>query len=125
MSNETKKKYDLIQRTQKFAKNIRAFIKKLKSTVYNTEDIKQLTRSSGSIAANYIEANDALSKRDFIYRMKICRKETKESILFLSLIDIGESQTLDKERSILIREATELMKIFGAIIVKSENQLKL
>ncbi len=119
--NERTKKYDLIQRTQRFAKNTRSLVKKLKTTVSNIEDSKQLARSSGSVAANYIEANDALSKKDFIYRLKVCRKEAKESILFLSLIDVYNNITLDNERIVLIREATELMKIFGAIITKSEK----
>lgn len=124
MHTEPKRKYDLIQRTQNFAKNTRSFIKNLKITTSNTEDIRQLTRSSGSIAANYIEANDALSKKDFVYRLKICRKESKECILFLSIIDIGESTALDHDRILLIQEATELMKIFGAIITKSEQSLQ-
>ncbi len=122
MNNQgTKKQYDLIQRTQKFAKRVRLFLAKLKVTISNTEDSKQLARSSESIAANYIEANDSFSKKDFIYRLKICRKESKESILFLSLIDTGKRNFLDEERLDLIREATELMKIFGAIITKSEK----
>lgn len=120
MSEKETIKYDLIQRTQRFAKNTRVLIKKLKTTIPNIEDSKQLARSSGSVAANYIEANDALSKKDFIYRLKVCRKETKESILFLSLLDINSNITLDNERIALIREATELMKIFGSIITKSE-----
>ncbi len=114
------KTYDLLQRTQIFAKNTRSLIKKLKPSISNTEDSKQLARSSGSVAANYIEANDALSKKDFIYRIKVCRKETKESILFLSLLDVEDNTSQDSLRIALIREATELMKIFGSIITKSQ-----
>lgn len=121
MKNEGTKKYDLIQRTQRFAKNTRSLLQKIKTTVSNIEDSKQLARSSGSVAANYIEANDALSKKDFIYRLKVCRKEAKESILFLSLLDVSDIVTLDADRMVLIREATELMKIFGSIITKSEK----
>lgn len=73
-----------------------------------------MIRSSGSAGANYIEANEALSKKDFIMRIKICRKETKESIYWLKLVNIN----LEDERKILITEATELMKIFGAILEK-------
>ncbi len=77
--NENSKQYDLEDRTLKFAKNVRALVKKLRKTVGNIEDGKQLVRSSGSVGANYIEANEALSKKDFILRIKICRKESKES----------------------------------------------
>ena len=77
--NENSKQYDLEDRTLKFAKNVRSLEKKLRKTVGNIEDGKQLVRSSGSVGANYIEANEALSKKDFIMRVKICRKESKES----------------------------------------------
>jgi len=77
--NENSKQYDLEDRTLRFAKNVRALVKKLHKTVGNIEDGKQLVRSSGSVGANYIEANEALSKKDFIMRVKICRKESKES----------------------------------------------
>ena len=73
------KQYDLEDRTLAFAKNVRSFVKKLKKTLSNIEDCKQLIRSSGSVGANYIEANEALGKKDFIMHIKICRKEAKES----------------------------------------------
>lgn len=79
-----------------------------------------MIRSSGSIGANYTEANEALSKKDFIMRIKISRKEAKESSFWLRLIDIGASQELEKERQALNKEANELMNIFGAILRKSE-----
>lgn len=77
-------------------------------------------RSSGSIGANYIEANESLSKKDFLMRIKISRKEAKESRFWLNLIDIGNEKELGKERNDLANEATELMMIFGSIIRKSE-----
>lgn len=73
------KEYNLEKRTFDFAKNIREWLRGLKRTVANIEDCKQLMRSSGSIGANYIEANESLSKKDFVMRAKICRKEAKES----------------------------------------------
>ncbi|WP_419702147.1 four helix bundle protein [Mucilaginibacter sp. NFX135] len=76
-------------------------------------------RSSGSVAANFIEANESFSRNDFSHRVKICRKEAKESILWLKLIDVNEPQAL--KRDSLIQEATELMKIFGAILEKLKN----
>jgi four helix bundle protein len=84
------------------------------------EDIKQVVRSSGSVGANYIEANESLSKKDFLMRVKICRKEAKESRYWLRLIDAGEDSTVKKHRDELVQEATELTSIFGAIPRKSE-----
>lgn len=113
------KQYDLEDRTLKFALEVRKFIKLLPLTIANKEDIKQLIRASGSIGANYIEANEAISKKDFSYRIKICRKESKESRFFLNLLDCGDKDELEKERNRLIQEATEFLKIFNSILVKS------
>lgn len=120
-NTQTAKPYDLETRTEEFARACRyEFVKVLPRTITNIEDAKQLTRSSGSVAANYIEANEALSKRDFILRIKICRKEAKESALWLRLCDVGGSAELERTRSRLLVEATELGKIFGAILEKSK-----
>lgn len=81
--------------------------------------MKQLIRSSGSQAANYIEANESMSKKDFIYRIKICRKEAKETSLWLRLCFIN-NQELHNMRQNLIQESIELTKIFGAILEKSK-----
>ncbi len=114
------KKYDLEDRTLIFAKRVRAFVKKLRKSIANIEDGKQVINASGSVGANYIEANEALSKKDFLMRIKICRKEAKESRYWLRLIDTNDASELDKERSELVQESTELMNIFGAILKKSE-----
>jgi four helix bundle protein len=114
------KQYDLEQRTLKFAHQYRLFVKKLPKTIGNIEDGKQGVRASGSVGANYIEANEALSKKDFVHRLKISRKEAKESRYWLLLIDLDNYQHLEKERELLVKEATELMNIFGSIIRKSE-----
>jgi four helix bundle protein len=82
----------------------------------NYEDVKQLVRASGSVGANYLEANEALSKKDFAMRVKICRKEAKESIYWLRLVDTGSEPATETERQQLVQESTELMKIFGAIV---------
>jgi len=112
--------YDLEERTEEFARKVRSFVKKLRKSVANIEDGKQLVRASGSVGANYIEANEALSKKDFRMRIKICRKEAKESRYWLRLVDIEEHDTLNNVRDSLIQEATELMNIFGAILRKTE-----
>jgi len=121
---EKKKIYDLEERTFLFAQRVRAFVKRFPKTIANIEDIKQLVRASGSVGANYIEANEAFSKKDFYFRIKICRKESKESRFFLRLVDTSDEKSLDQERSELIQEATELMKIFGSIITKSNIVLE-
>lgn len=113
------KQYDLEERTLKFARNIRIFVSKLTKTIQNTEDSKQLIRSSGSVGANYIEANESLSKKDFVMRIKISRKEAKESRYWLNLIDTNGNNKLDLEMVELVKEATELMMIFGSIVRKS------
>ena len=74
---------------------------------------------SGSVGANYIEANEAFSKKDFLMRAKICRKEAKESLYWLKLVDINDSN-LERERELLQNEAKELTHIFGAIVTKSQ-----
>ena len=111
--------YDLEDRTLKFARGCRRFVKQLPRTIGNIEDGRQLIKSSGSVGANYIEANEALSKKDFVHRIKICRKEAKESRYWLKLVDTDSKEGLEKERKRLIQEATELMNIFGSIIRKS------
>ena len=112
--------YDLEERTYQFAKRVRAFVKRLPRTVCNIEDVKQLVKASGSVGANYIEANESLSKRDFRMRVKISRKESKESRYWLRLLDTGTDAGVEAERGALIQEASELLKIFSSIIRKSE-----
>lgn len=114
------KQYDLEDRTFIFAKDVRAFAKQIPRTLANIEDTKQVVRASGSVGANYIEANESLSKKDFVMRIKICRKEAKESRYWLRLIDAGDDSTVEKYRGHLVQEATELTSIFGAILRKSE-----
>lgn len=114
------KKYDLEERTLQFAKRTREFTRKLPKNSANFEDISQLVRSSGSVGANYIEANESLSKKDFVMRIKISRKESKESIFWLKLVDTNNESSLEKERQILIDECTQLMKILSSIMRKSE-----
>ena len=117
---QNSKTYDLEDRTLNFARKVRIFIKKLSKTIGNIEDGKQLIRASGSVGSNYIEANEALSKKDFIMRIKICRKEAKESRYWLRLIDPYDELEQESERKGLENEASELMNIFGSILRKSE-----
>jgi len=114
------KQYDLEDRTLAYAKRARALVKKLPKTIGNIEDGKQLIRASGSVGANYIEANEALSKKDFVMRIKISRKESKESGYWLKLIETDGGYEQETERQGLIKESTELMNIFGSILKKSQ-----
>lgn len=111
------KKYDLEDRTEGFAKDAILLCKQLPKNTVNFELISQLARAAGSVGANYIEANESLGKKDFSYRIKICRKEAKESRYWLRLIASSEKD-VGKEVDRLIQEATELMNIFGAILKK-------
>jgi four helix bundle protein len=113
------KAYDLEGRTFKFAQNVRAWVKELKPSIVNQDDIRQLIRSSGSVGANYIEANESLSKKDFLLRVKICRKEAKESEYWIRLLDVSLDDNSKLRQQVLLQEATELRKIFGAIVEKS------
>src|SRR5262249_9560949 len=115
------KRRDLEDRTFQFADAVRHFIKQLPRTLANTEDVRHLVRASRSVAANGIEADEALSKKDFLMRVKICRKEAKESGLFLRLLDASLPKDTRSSRDSLAKEARELTLIFSAIISKSSG----
>jgi len=117
--DENLKQYDLEERTLEFAKSTLKFCKGLSRTVINGEIGKQLIRAATSVGANYIEANEALGKKDFLMRIRICRKETKESGYWLKLIE-ASGPDLRNEQEMLLKESTELMKIFGSILTKSQ-----
>jgi four helix bundle protein len=116
--------YDLEDRTFQFAKRVRALLKLLPKSISNVEDGAQLVKSSGSVGANYIEVNEAISAKDFLYRLKICRKESKESRYWLRLIDTADNAVAETERSLLVNEARELVVIFNSIIRKNEARAK-
>jgi four helix bundle protein len=115
-SYKSSKKPDLEDRTLKFASDIVGFIEQIPRSIPNNEIAKQVVRSAGSVGANYIEANEALGKKDFLLRLRICRKEAKETAYWLKLILV--SDVLNDKRNMLLQEANELTKIFGAIVTK-------
>lgn len=117
------RQYDLEDRTLRFAKDVIGFTNGLQRTLANIEIMKQLIRSSGSVGANYIEANEALSKKDFALRIKICRKEAKETRYWLQLLQMT-AQNTQMRRDSLIEEATELMRIFGAIHNRKDKTIR-
>jgi four helix bundle protein len=113
---EQEKIYNLEERTYMFASATRKFVRKIPRDICNIEDIPQLVRGSGSVAANYIEANEAVSKKDFYYRIKICKKEAKESRLFLRLLADGIRMDIEPDRKWLMQETTEFIKIFQTML---------
>jgi four helix bundle protein len=119
-TKNSKPVYDLEERTFQFAKAVRLFVKTLPKTLANIEDIRQLVKASGSVGGNYREANEALSKKDFLMRIKISRKESKESAYWLRLIHETNTLKNANEATSLIQEANELKKIFSSIIEKSK-----
>lgn len=121
IQSESKKKYDLEERTAKFAENVIDLIKKVKLSPVNSRIIEQLVGSSGSIAANYCEATEAESKRDFTHKSSICKKEIKETKLWLRLFARANPEIKDDLRK-LWQEAQELLLIFSKIIRTNRNQ---
>ncbi len=113
-----RRQYDLEERTFEFARDVRAFLPRIPKTRANFRDGDQLIDSSGSVGANYIEANNGLSKKDFLYRIKVCRKEAKESRHWLRLLNTGKNESVEDDRNALVEEAMELVKIFHAIVMK-------
>ena len=113
------KEFDLERRTTEFAKSVIRICRTLPNNAMNERLIGQVVGAAGSIGANYREANDALGKKDFIQRLKIARREAKESAHWLELISEAD---IDRNNEIkpLIRECEELKSILSAIIVKSE-----
>jgi four helix bundle protein len=115
--NRDRKPYALEERTFLFTKDVIEFVGKVPKGIANNEVAKQLVRSAGSVGANYIEANEALSKKDFLMRAKICRKEAKESGYWIRLLTVPDS--LESTRAALLQESMEMLKIFSSIVEKS------
>ncbi|OGM99575.1 MAG: hypothetical protein A3B91_03465 [Candidatus Yanofskybacteria bacterium RIFCSPHIGHO2_02_FULL_41_29] len=112
--------FDLEKRTTEFAKQVIRLCKELPKNSMNNRLIGQIVGSAGSIGANYREANDALGKKDFIHRIKISRKEAKETIHWLELIEVANPEFTDKITSIK-KETEELKNILSSIINKFQK----
>ncbi|MEK7309780.1 MAG: four helix bundle protein [Planctomycetota bacterium] len=118
-NNQNHKPFDLEQRTLEFAKKVIRLCKKLPNNKINSELISQLVRASGSVGANYREANDTLTKKDFVYKMGICLREAKESNYWLELT-LEANSDFKEEINKLLQETIELRKIFASIVNKSK-----
>ena len=116
LNDSNTKIYNLEERTLHFAKRVNKYVNKLPTTVSNMENGRQLVKSGGSVGANYIEANESLSRKDCEMRIKISKKESKETRYWLKLTEPKEKEI--KEKNALIQESTELMRIFGSILEK-------
>ena len=109
---------DLEKRTLEFVKEVIKLCKKLPKTTITIEQIRQVIRSSGSVGANYREANEKLSKKDFVHRIRIARKEAKETTYWFELLQEAASE-FSEDIKPLIRESEELRNIFSAILAKT------
>ncbi|PAW71571.1 MAG: hypothetical protein B9S30_00435 [Verrucomicrobiia bacterium Tous-C5FEB] len=113
--------YDLEERTFQFALAVRLCISKFQWTKTQWSDCDQLLRSSGSVAANYIEANNAVSKPDFLFRIRIAKKEASESKLWLRLLgETSENESTQAALSVLFKESDELTRILATILRNSK-----
>jgi len=121
------KKYDLEERTAKFGEEIIGFVQSLMKNEVNRPLISQVVRSATSIGANFMEADGAESRKDFFYKIALCKKEAKETKHWLRMIVKANPQKND-ECHILSKEAHELSLIFSSIIIsgkKNSNKDKL
>lgn len=120
----TEKPYNLDERTYSFALDVRQFLRNTKWDPVSWPDIKQVLRSSGSIAANYIEALEAISSDDYLYRIRISKKEARETGLWLKLISDSNpiDHTIHESMNNLILETEELVKIFSSIVRNKTTQ---
>jgi len=116
-SDSSKQNYDLEERTAKFGEAVIDFIKQIKPDYVSKPLLTQLIKASTSIGANYMEANGAESKKDFIHKISICKKEARETKHFLRMITRSNPEVTIRARE-LWKEAHELTLIFGAITRK-------
>ena len=110
--------FDLEERTAKFGEAVICFAKKLPTNGVNLPLISQLVRAATSVGANYCEADDAVSKKDFKNKIGTCRKESRESKYWLRMIAAAEPGCKEEARQLWL-EAKELHLIFVAIWRKS------
>ena len=110
--------FDLEKRSIAFALNVRDFLNIVHKTPANKIYTSQLLRSSSSIGANYIEANDSLGRKDFVSKVKTSRREARETCYWLQLLALQKVQQLEQKQKLLIDEATQLVRILSAIIQK-------
>ena len=114
------RKYDLHERTARFGEAVLRFVKKLPDNAVNRRLVSQLVGAATSFGANYCEADEAVSRKDFCLKISVYRKEARETQFFLRMIATAEERFRDEVRS-LWREARELHLIFCAILRNSKG----
>ena len=119
LQSSNKKIYDLEERTGIFGKNIILFAQSLNENSINRPLISQLVRSATSIGANYMEADVAESKKDFVHKIGICKKESKETHHWLHMIATANPDKIQECRHYW-KEVHELLLIFSSIIKKKK-----
>jgi len=112
--------YDLEDRTRDFSKTIIKLIKTVKTNITNQNICSQLIRSATSIGANYREANNGSSKKDFLNKIYICRKEAEETKYWIELLAESEEDKKAELRKIW-QEAHELTLIFNKVSFNSKK----
>ena len=121
---EAGEKYrDLEERSLQNAMRVRDLVKKVEQSIWNREYIKQVVRSSGSVGANYIEANEFLGDKDFLMKARISRREAKETMYWIRLLDLEGKSEIEPERKAMIQENDELKRIFSAILNKRKQNI--
>ena len=120
MTNNKESKYNLEERTAKFGENVINFTNKIPKNATTFSLISQIVRSGTSIGANYCEADDAESKKDFIHKIGICKKEARETMHWFRMIATATPEIKAETRT-LWQEAKELNLIFNAIVRSSRN----
>ncbi len=108
------KKFDLEERTAIFGENIIELAKVLPHNNINKVLVSQIVRSATSVGANYMEANGAESKKDFIHKIHLCKKESKETMHWLRMVAQANPGQQAKSRKYW-QEAKELTLIFSKI----------
>ena len=116
---QSSKLYDLEERTLEYSKRTIRLVKSLPRNTVNLTLSSQIMRSGTSMGANYREANETETKKDFCFRIRICRKEGKETIYWLNLIVEANPELQERLKS-LFKETTELVKIFASILEKTK-----
>jgi len=117
--SQTSRKYDLAERTARFGETAIRFCRRVKATAITSPLIRQLVRSATSIGANYVEADEAGSKKEFRYRISVCKRETRETQYWLRMLVAAAPEHAEEARE-LWREAKELVLIFGTIYRRSQ-----
>ncbi len=119
MEIKTERKYDLEERTAKFGEAVIALCRKVRQDNISSPIVNQLVRSATSVGANYMEANGASSKRDFVNKIFICKKELQETKHWLRMLQSSQATSISPEISPIQKECQELIFIFTKIASSS------